>query len=848
MKSLLDLKFKMNLVKRKTGYVWIIFMLLFPNIVYALEGLSFSTFLNKQDSISNPALYGVGDNLVWNYQLSNLVSGFNANVCFFLKDMSNNAVYDITNEPILRRANEQYCTSPNLGCPITLINRPVGTTSELSDRKLKGDIIRYTFVSGDLPLERDYQLIAQLRNPNDKCSNPDGSIINAVPIVESINYFKYGESINRETQLTQRPKIKIFLLTDVNTCIVGNQCTTNDCVSIKDLRTDQIVRQFNKEGLLALPPIRLTPEQRSSAYCMNLKFNPSEIDAVRNEVFSFRDKVVEYSDNKINPDIQIININNGAGIEMAQYGVSFWVPPNGIHKAVSSFYSRDTDFTFVVTDIKDHDKGVYFDSSLCDGSVGSQYNYGIGYTWIPKGKDGPGCANDLTLVHGFLHQLANAINKINPPPSPFASYGENNYLYNGQRLSCSMRFNNPYSYFPDADVAFLDPDFDSCRGNFGDDWTAGYCTSLVARGFDGEECNRRWDKHLLGDHFPSNYNIIGNACRNGRQDDGESEVDSGGLCSIYSIQVPTIPVGPPCPGYGSENPTFLGCRVDGTHTENARINTTYSCSSPFNCYECMGGYTRDPSRDRCVSAGTESIPERLPEDCIPLQDNHPRETKLKIAIVGSSYGAVNNELFIRDANRIKDQILSFEPFRSNSNKINFYALNSENDFGCHFNCQNIERLLCCTNWQVTDFVSTKCPYNKIILVFNSPLYGGAGQSIAITSNGGRAIDLNVPTHEFGHVFGGLADEYNYNTGHIPYSQSDVNCDNNPQCPKWSNLIGRYENDVTKSVVTVGCFEGCKYQQRGLYRPIAVESIMLDLRGDFGPVNERHLTRLLESYR
>ncbi|MBI2672896.1 hypothetical protein HYX19_01430 [Candidatus Woesearchaeota archaeon] len=409
-----------------------------------------------------------------------------------------------------------------------------------------------------------------------------------------------------------RPKIKVFLLTDVNTCIVGNQCTTSDCVNIKDLRTDQVVKQFSKIGLLALPPSRLTSEQRNSAYCMNLKFNPSEIDAVRNEVFLFKDKVVEYSNNKINPEIQIIEIGGGAGIEMAQYGPSFWVPPGGVHGVISSFYSRDTDFTFVVTDIKDPDKGVYFDPSLCDGSVGSQYNYGIGYTWMPKWKDGPGCANYLTTVHGFLHQLASAVNKVNPPSS-FVSYGENNYLYNGQRLSCSMSFpNGPYSYFPDADVAPLDPDFDACEQGLGGDgrWIVGYCNSLTALGYDGEECNRRWDKHLLGDHFPPNYVLIGNSCSNGRQDFDETGVDSGGSCSIYPPQR-TLPS---CPNPSSENPRIIGCRSSNypnyppEYTNGVDVKTGYSCSGSLVCYECKIGYVRNVNTDLCDPIANATVP------------------------------------------------------------------------------------------------------------------------------------------------------------------------------------------------------------------------------------------------
>ncbi|MBI2653053.1 hypothetical protein HYX00_06310, partial [Candidatus Woesearchaeota archaeon] len=114
--------------------------------------------------------------------------------------------------------------------------------------------------------------------------------------------------------LPQRPKIKIFLLENVNTCIVGSECTGSDCINVKNIATDDVVRSFNRNGLVGKAPEQLSSDERNSAYCLNLKFNQNEIDSVKNEVYSFRDKIIEYGQNRIIPDIQIIEIDNGEGV------------------------------------------------------------------------------------------------------------------------------------------------------------------------------------------------------------------------------------------------------------------------------------------------------------------------------------------------------------------------------------------------------------------------------------------------------------------------------------------------------------------------------------------------------
>lgn len=159
-----------------------VFFILLTNYTYALEGLSFSTFLNKPDSIGNRAQYRVNDALTWNFRLKNTGSSFNTNVCFYL-EAPNNVIYDIT-DFILSKANMQYynCDMRTADCPIKLNNIGIGVIQQ----EITGNVLTYAF-SDDLPRGR-YKLIAQLREPNVLCSNPDTGII---PIAKYENYLEY---------------------------------------------------------------------------------------------------------------------------------------------------------------------------------------------------------------------------------------------------------------------------------------------------------------------------------------------------------------------------------------------------------------------------------------------------------------------------------------------------------------------------------------------------------------------------------------------------------------------------------------------------------------------------------
>ncbi len=89
-------------------------------------------------------------------------------------------------------------------------------------------------------------------------------------------------------------------------------------------------------------------------------------------------------------------------------------------------------------------------------------------------------------------------------------------------------------------------------------------------------------------------------------------------------------------------------------------------------------------------------------------------------------------------------------------------------------------------------------------------------------------------HEFGHSFGGLADEYLVG-GSTPLTNFAPNCDANNVCSKWSNFSG------------IVCVPGCSYS--AWQRPYQ-KSVMLEHRVDrqeYGEVSEKELGRDINGY-
>ncbi len=103
---------------------------------------------------------------------------------------------------------------------------------------------------------------------------------------------------------------------------------------------------------------------------------------------------------------------------------------------------------------------------------------------------------------------------------------------------------------------------------------------------------------------------------------------------------------------------------------------------------------------------------------------------------------------------------------------------------------------------------------RVIVLVNDPKYGGCAGTFSVSYNGTSMED--VQAHEWGHSFGGLADEYDYGrsgtyTGGEPGS-ANITADPTGNA-KWAPWLG-----VSGPQGIVGAYQGAGYYATGLYRP------------------------------
>lgn len=163
-------------------------------------------------------------------------------------------------------------------------------------------------------------------------------------------------------------------------------------------------------------------------------------------------------------------------------------------------------------------------------------------------------------------------------------------------------------------------------------------------------------------------------------------------------------------------------------------------------------------------------------------------------------------------------------------------------FDATFGANNIRRLLVCNTSTALQVAAAQVPeFTVVLVVVNSPVYGGSGGSVGTYSLASGATEIAI--HEMGHTAFGLADEYpsyagGNETGHDHHpagepSEPNVTTNTHRNTLKWrwavaaTTAIPTMSNpncsqvDGRPSPVptgTVGLFEGAHYYHCGGYRP------------------------------
>lgn len=213
---------------------------------------------------------------------------------------------------------------------------------------------------------------------------------------------------------------------------------------------------------------------------------------------------------------------------------------------------------------------------------------------------------------------------------------------------------------------------------------------------------------------------------------------------------------------------------------------------PFSCGECDQKPEELKSigelctaNDQCISGLCKKGSCYASNMCSSLTyDNNVdfSENTVILVFIGSGFNTWNEW---RAQAEIMHNSISEAEFFQGDVKYHPLFVGSVRPSFCHYNCQGIERLLCCDEVTVR-YLTEKCfpsgPNVQSIVVHNDAKYGGAGYSeenIATTSI--HKVGPLLIKHELGHSLFELGDEYHYTNAGDEYPNCATTCD------RWSDL-------------------------------------------------------------
>ena len=221
-------------------------------------------------------------------------------------------------------------------------------------------------------------------------------------------------------------------------------------------------------------------------------------------------------------------------------------------------------------------------------------------------------------------------------------------------------------------------------------------------------------------------------------------------------------------------------------------------------------------------------------------------TSLDIAFIAEGYTREEMDKFRADVKRMAELLFNESPFYKYQERINIWAVEAPSQesgtdvpgeglyvntaLNSTFYTFDVDRYLTTHDIAIVNDYAAAAPHDQIIVLINSSRYGGGGvynYYSAATSD--HEFTPQVLTHEFGHGFAGLADEYySSEVAYEEFYPLDVepwepNITTNVNFEaKWKNLIARSvpvptPNNKRYTGVT-GLFEGGGYSSTGIYRP------------------------------
>lgn len=288
-------------------------------------------------------------------------------------------------------------------------------------------------------------------------------------------------------------------------------------------------------------------------------------------------------------------------------------------------------------------------------------------------------------------------------------------------------------------------------------------------------------------------------------------------------------------------------------------------------YQQMLSHKVDPTDILIKKKGFKNI---TPYSVVSNSKDCDINQTINVAIVAEGFTRQQMGEFKEFANITVQEILSYPAFSKYKDNFRFYIVESpstdsgvsvprekdwrETAVNSHFDTFYSNRYLTTTNIKQLHDILAGIPYEHIIILANTDVYGGGGiyNAYTLTTTGHKDF-RPVVVHEFGHSFAGLADEYFYD--------NDVFSDSYPKQvepweqnvttlvdfdSKWKDLLAPstpIPTPIENNSPKVGAYEGAAYTAKGVYRGSIDCRMKTNTAKDFCPVCERCIQQLIEFY-
>lgn len=164
------------------------------------------------------------------------------------------------------------------------------------------------------------------------------------------------------------------------------------------------------------------------------------------------------------------------------------------------------------------------------------------------------------------------------------------------------------------------------------------------------------------------------------------------------------------------------------------------------------------------------------DQVVAIEHNGPSPEKVDILLLGDGYTAAEHAQFIAKAHELTEVLFQTSPFKERRKDFNIWALAPaanqsgvsrpstgiyrDSPLGATYDSFRSERYILTLDNKAWRQVASSAPYEFVEILTNSEVYGGGGiYGLYSTAAANNEWINYLFVHEFGHHFGGLADEY-----------------------------------------------------------------------------------------